>query len=170
MKGEVTQTQEHKLTSNSILKFPISRMCFTRVNVHLRNQSVIKNNTFAVVESIHVCLHHITIQVSTHLSTNPKTDCCRQESRKDIWEIAICREKEQTTKKQQATIYNTCLDQPSCEWSHRVNLQGSNPPPWKANFTIVQSKDRISVKEEGLHYCDWSAWNHQSQTTSLVET
>lgn len=72
MKGEVTQTQEHKLTSNSILKFSISRMCFTRVNgllknVHLRNQSVIKNNTFAVVESIHVCLHHITIQVSTHL-------------------------------------------------------------------------------------------------------
>jgi hypothetical protein len=77
MKGEVTQTQEHKLTSNSVLKFPISGMCFARVSgllkkVHLRNQCVIKNNTFAVVESIHVCLHHI-INPGLHTLTHPQT-------------------------------------------------------------------------------------------------
>jgi hypothetical protein len=45
MKGEVTQTQEHKLICNIILQFLINKICFAElmdfINVHLKNQSVI---------------------------------------------------------------------------------------------------------------------------------
>ncbi len=107
----------------------------------------------------------------TYSSTNLKPDCCRQESRKDIWEIAICREKEHRQQKSSRPLSTThALTNLLVNGHVESTCKGPILHIGKLTSPLSNQKTESRLRRRGLHYCDWSGWNHQSQTTSLVET
>jgi hypothetical protein len=61
---------------NIISQFPIIKIHFAKsmdsINVCLKNQSVILHNTITIVETIHVCMHHIRTHRLTHVQIQNK--------------------------------------------------------------------------------------------------
>jgi len=70
---------------NIISQFLINKIRFAKsmdsTNVYLKNHSVIQHNTITIVETIHVCLHHIRTHRLIHMQIQKKIGCCKHQSK-----------------------------------------------------------------------------------------
>jgi hypothetical protein len=70
---------------NTISHFFINKIGFAKsmdiINVYLKNQNVIQHITITIVETIHVCLHHIKTHRLTHVQIQKKTGYCKHQSK-----------------------------------------------------------------------------------------
>jgi len=70
---------------NIISQFLINKIHFAKsidsTNVYLKNQNVIQHNTVTIVETVHVCLHHIRTHRLIHMQIQKKIGCCKRQNK-----------------------------------------------------------------------------------------
>jgi hypothetical protein len=82
----------------------------------MKNQSVIQHNAITIVQTIHVCLHHIRTHRLVHVQIQKKLVGANLKSTIHLGDSYMFREKTHGATQTLTDIYNTNLDQSSCEW------------------------------------------------------
>lgn len=88
---------------NIISQFLINSICSAKsvhsINVYMKNQSVIQHNAITIVQTIHVCLHHIRTHRLVHVRIHKKLVGANIKSTIHLGDSYILREKTHGTKK-----------------------------------------------------------------------